>query len=175
MQPQLFQSLQRESEHLTYQWFRSGTAIGGATSASYTTPATVSGDNGATFTARVSNAYGSANSNVATLTVSASGTVSVTPQLAPLTTSQTQQFSASVTANWSVDGVSGGNAAVGTITNSGLYTPGSTMGAHVILAVNASNTSQSGTATAAVTDLAGVLLLSQRLGSHRSKSKASTH
>src|SRR3979411_2600950 len=34
---------------LSYQWQRNGTAIGGATSASYTTPATTSADNGARF------------------------------------------------------------------------------------------------------------------------------
>ncbi|HUI60283.1 MAG TPA: immunoglobulin domain-containing protein, partial [Steroidobacteraceae bacterium] len=40
---------------LSYQWSKNGTAISGATSSSYTTPATVSGDNGASFTVTVSN------------------------------------------------------------------------------------------------------------------------
>jgi regulation of enolase protein 1 (concanavalin A-like superfamily) len=53
----------------TYQWQRNGTNISGATSASYTTPATVAGDNGATFRCVVSNRAGSATSNSATLTV----------------------------------------------------------------------------------------------------------
>jgi hypothetical protein len=56
---------------LTYQWSKSGTNISGATSASYTTPATVSGDNGATFMVVVTNSAGSATSNSATLTVQA--------------------------------------------------------------------------------------------------------
>src|SRR4029077_610241 len=35
---------------LSYQWQKNGTAISGATSSSYTTPATTSSDNGAQFT-----------------------------------------------------------------------------------------------------------------------------
>src|SRR5208282_867888 len=44
---------------LTYQWYGNGTAITGATSASYTTPATVSGNNGETFDVTVTNVAGS--------------------------------------------------------------------------------------------------------------------
>lgn len=55
---------------LSYQWQKNGTNIGGATSVSYTTPATVIGDSGATFRVVVSNDAGSATSNNATLTVS---------------------------------------------------------------------------------------------------------
>src|SRR5207247_3413022 len=54
---------------LSYQWQRNGTAIGGATAASYTTPATTASDNGDQFTVVVSNAAGSVTSNAATLTV----------------------------------------------------------------------------------------------------------
>jgi alpha-tubulin suppressor-like RCC1 family protein len=54
---------------MTYQWSRGGVAIGGATGASYTTPATTAGDNGAVFTVTVSNAAGPTNSAAATLTV----------------------------------------------------------------------------------------------------------
>lgn len=54
---------------LTYQWKRGGTAISGATAASYTTPATVAGDNGASFTVTVTNAAGTITSSAATLTV----------------------------------------------------------------------------------------------------------
>ena len=54
---------------LTYQWQKNNANISGATSASYTTPATVSGDNGATFRVIVTNPVTSITSNSATLTV----------------------------------------------------------------------------------------------------------
>jgi len=56
---------------LTYQWYKNGTAVSGATAASYTTPATTTADNGATFYVKVSNSAGSATSNTVTLTVTA--------------------------------------------------------------------------------------------------------
>ena len=54
---------------LAYQWRKNGANITGATAASYTTPATTTTDNGATFSVVVSNSVGSATSNNATLTV----------------------------------------------------------------------------------------------------------
>src|SRR5207248_8354102 len=54
---------------LGYQWQKNGTAISGATSASYTTSVTTSTDNGAKFVVVVSNSAGNATSNAATLTV----------------------------------------------------------------------------------------------------------
>jgi hypothetical protein len=54
---------------LAYQWYKGTTAISGATAASYTTPATIAADNGATFHVTVSNAAGSVTSSNATLTV----------------------------------------------------------------------------------------------------------
>ena len=65
------------SNPLTYQWQRNRTAISGATSASYTTPAATTTDDGAQFQVVVSNSTGSATSNPATLTVSS------TPSPAP--------------------------------------------------------------------------------------------
>lgn len=63
---------------LSYQWQKNQTNISGATSASYTTPATSSSDNGSTFDVIVSNAVSpSATSNKATLTVNAVQTSSV--------------------------------------------------------------------------------------------------
>lgn len=57
------------SAPLSYQWLKNGTNIGGATSASYTTPATTTADNGALYRVRVTNSAGNALSNEAILTV----------------------------------------------------------------------------------------------------------
>ncbi|MCX8518383.1 MAG: DUF1566 domain-containing protein [Rhodoferax sp.] len=54
---------------LTYQWKKNGTNISGATSSTYTTPASVLSDNNAVFTVLVSNSAGSTTSSSATLKV----------------------------------------------------------------------------------------------------------
>ncbi len=69
---------------LSYQWQEAGTSVAGATSASYTTPATTAADNGSQFAVVVSNSAGSVASNPATLNVSSSSqqppeTVDITP------------------------------------------------------------------------------------------------
>jgi len=74
--------------------------------------------------------------------------------------SQKQQFTATVPggggATWTVDGISGGNSTVGLIGATGLYTAGTAAGVHTIVATSIGNTTLSASATAAVTDLAGV-------------------
>jgi parallel beta-helix repeat protein len=54
---------------LSYQWQKNSAAITGATASSYTTPATVAGDNGARFGVVVSNSAGNTASNTVMLTV----------------------------------------------------------------------------------------------------------
>ena len=54
---------------LSYQWKKGGTDISGATASTYTTPATVIGDNNALYSVVVSNSLGTVTSNTATLTV----------------------------------------------------------------------------------------------------------
>jgi hypothetical protein len=54
---------------LHYQWMKNGVNIIGATKASYTTPPTIPGDNGALFAVSVNNLAGSVTSNNAILTV----------------------------------------------------------------------------------------------------------
>jgi hypothetical protein len=56
---------------LSYQWQKGTTAITGATSASYTTAATATSDNGTQYRVVVSNSQGTATSNSASLTVNA--------------------------------------------------------------------------------------------------------
>jgi hypothetical protein len=80
---------------LTYQWKTNGTAISGATSSSYTTPATTSSDNGSQFTVVVSNVAGSAASGAATLTVSAAAvapSITTQPASQTITAGQTATF-----------------------------------------------------------------------------------
>ena len=81
---------------LTYQWNKSGVAISGATSSSYTTPATTSADNGAQFTVAVSNSAGSVMSSGATLTVNAAvipPSITTQPANQTVTAGQTASFS----------------------------------------------------------------------------------
>jgi hypothetical protein len=93
-----------------------------------------------------------------------SASVAVSPKLtAVVTTTQTQQFTASVTGNmgnpnvtWSVDGTPGGNTTVGTVSAGGLYTPPAMPGSHMVTATSVAVPSASASASAAVTDLPGV-------------------
>jgi hypothetical protein len=58
--------------------------------------------------------------------------------------------------SWTVDGIAGGNAGVGTVGINGLYTGGTTSGQHTIAATSVAYPALSSTAIAAVTDLAGM-------------------
>src|SRR6185437_4760357 len=85
---------------LAYQWRKNNAAISSATSASYTTPATTSSDNGAQFTVVVSNSAGSVTSNAATLTVNAAAVApSITTQPSSLTVTLGQVAVFAVVAN----------------------------------------------------------------------------
>src|SRR5467141_1104571 len=81
---------------LSYQWMKGGTTISGATSSSYTTPATTSSDNNSQFTVMVSNTVGSVTSNAATLRVSATAvapSITTQPASQTVTVGQTATFS----------------------------------------------------------------------------------
>ncbi|MCU0952704.1 MAG: immunoglobulin domain-containing protein [Burkholderiaceae bacterium] len=75
---------------LAYQWRRNGTDIAGATSASYTTPATTVADSGAVFSVRITNA-----SPTAAVSANAMLTVNAVPPtpVAPSITTQPQNVS----------------------------------------------------------------------------------
>jgi beta-galactosidase len=62
---------------LTYQWFKNSATIAGATSESYTTPATAAADNGSQFSVVVTSNGTSVTSNPAVLTVSSAGSSDV--------------------------------------------------------------------------------------------------
>ena len=115
---------------LSYQWKKNGTAISGATSSSYTTPATTNSDNGAQFTVLVSNAAGSVTSNGATLTVNAAPiapSISTQPSSQTVTAGQTASFSvaaagtAPLSYQWNKDGT-----AISGATSSSYTTPATT-------------------------------------------------
>jgi hypothetical protein len=85
---------------LSYQWQKSGTAITGATSSSYTTPAETTADTGAQFTVVISNSAGSVISNAAILTVSAAPaapSITAQPTSQTITAGQTATFSVTAT------------------------------------------------------------------------------
>jgi hypothetical protein len=97
-----------------------------------------------------------------TATVTGSVTVTVSPKRVGLTTGQLQTFTATVTGSstttvtWEVDTIPGGNSTVGTISAAGLYTPPSSAGTHTVGARSEADTTVTGTASAAITDLPGV-------------------
>jgi hypothetical protein len=119
---------------LTYQWFDNGTAIAGAISSTYTTPATVITDNNSQFTVTVSNAAGSTKSNPATLTTMI-GLPAITTQPTSVNVCNSASITLSVVAlnagtyQWSFNGspIAGATSssyfiASATATNAGSYT-----------------------------------------------------
>jgi sugar lactone lactonase YvrE len=70
--PAVFSVMAQGSAPLAFQWSKNGSAIAGATAASYLTPPTTNADSGATFAVTITNAVGSATSASATLTVTPS-------------------------------------------------------------------------------------------------------
>jgi len=80
---------------LNYQWQKNGANIAGATSASYTTPATTTSDSGSAFDVVISNSAGTVTSNAATLTVNAAAvapTITTQPANKTVTAGQTATF-----------------------------------------------------------------------------------
>src|SRR6185503_14483091 len=81
--------------------------------------------------------------------------VTVTPGAALISTVQRQQFTATVVngknaVTWRVDGIQGGNATVGVISNGGLYTPSLVEATHSITATSVEDPTKRGTATVTV-------------------------
>ncbi len=82
--------------------------------------------------------------------------VTISPTTAMLAVKTTQQFTANVTGTtntavtWSVDGVTGGDTSVGTITDTGSYTAPSTAGSHTVTATSVADTTKSASAATSV-------------------------
>lgn len=89
--------------------------------------------------------------------------VSISPAAESVVTGGQQQFLASVAGGngntavtWAVDGTTGGSAAVGVISSSGLYAAPAAAGTHSVTVTSVQDPSKSASSTLAVTDLAGV-------------------
>ncbi len=86
-------------------------------------------------------------------------TVTISPTRALLAVNTAQQFAVTVTGTtntvvtWSVDGINGGNTAVGTISTTGSYTSPSTVGTHTVTATSVADTSVSANAAVSVMTL----------------------
>src|SRR5579872_756798 len=142
------------------------TAVGTISSSGfYTAPAVVPSPSRLTITATsVADATKSASASVNITTPPA---ISISPTSAALSPSQSQQFAAktsglsSTSVVWSVNGIVGGNSTVGSVSNSGLYTaPTSVPGSGTITVTATSSVNSSVLAQAAVTIIAGSLVVS---------------
>ncbi len=141
----------------TFQWQRNSANIGGATNANYSTPATVSGDNGATYRCVVTNTVGTVTSASATLTVTASVSVPPTPA-APMVSgagTATPTLSGTSVAGATIR-IYDGSTLIGTVTANGsgawTFSPRLTPGTHQITttATNSAGTSPTSPAVSVV-------------------------
>lgn len=88
--------------------------------------------------------------------------VSISPASATVAAGGTQQLSATVTGSsdtsvtWSVDGVTGGNSSVGTISSTGLYTAPSSAATHTVTATSNADATKSASASVTVTAASAV-------------------
>lgn len=134
-----------------------GDATVGTVSATglYTAPASV--PSGAVTVRATHAASGTAGSASVTVTSPPPVSVAVSPATATVQTNATRQFTATVTGTtdpvaWSVNGVAGGNATVGTVSATGLYTaPASVPGAAVTVSATHAASGASGSASVTVT------------------------
>ena len=136
-----------------------------STAGLYTAPAAV--PNPAAVTVKAIAQADTTKSASATVTVTAVQPISVTvsPATATVSTSATQQFTATVTGTtntsvtWQVNGVTGGNSTVGTVTAAGLYTAPATVpspASVTVTAVSQADTTKSGSATVTITAPSGL-------------------
>ena len=149
---------------ITYQWKKNGTDISGATSSTYTTPATSMADTDAVFTVAVSNAAGPVTSAEATLTVTATAVApSITTQPAAQTVDpgKTASFSVEATGTspllyqWKLNGKDITDA-----TSSSYTTPAAAMAdsgaAYSVVVSNGAGTVTSSPASLTVTEVPAI-------------------
>src|SRR5213080_1259422 len=177
---QQFSAVVQNTSNTAVTWQVNGVTGGNATvgaissSGLYTAPGVV--PNPATVTVTAVSQADATKSAAAQVTITAATTVSVTisPTSARVAAGGTQQFSAVVqnTSNtavsWQVNGVTGGNATVGTISSSGLYTaPGvvPNPATVTVTAVSQADATKSAAAQVTITAVAGIAFYVSTTGS----------
>jgi Immunoglobulin domain len=153
---------------LSYQWRKNGTNIGGATSASYTTPATVANDNNANFSVVISNTVGNVTSQNATLTIRTAPTITTQPANQSVAVGQTATFSvvasgtAPLTYQWRKNGTNIAGA-----TSASYTTPATVIGdnsaAFTVVVSNGAGNITSNPATLTVTQAVAPRIINQPL------------
>ncbi len=98
-QPATFTVAATGSATLTYQWQRNQVNISGATSPGYTITSTIAADNGAKFRCVVTNNFGTATSNEATLTVNFPPNITMQPSDQAVTLGQPATFAVTASGN----------------------------------------------------------------------------
>ena len=168
---QVFAATVNDTQNKGVTWSLSGAGCSGAacgtltsvTTASATYNAPAAAPSPATVTLTATSVADSSKSASATISIAAAISVSVSPPSASVNVSLTQQFlatvhndSQSLGVKWSVNGVAGGNATVGTVSSTGLYTaPASIPGSGVtVTATSVADPSVS--SAASITVLAAV-------------------
>jgi hypothetical protein len=167
-QPATFSVTATGAAPLSFQWYKGGAAISGATGASYTTPATTTADSGAQFTVKVSNSLGSVTSSAATLTVVAASAVAITTQPANQTgaVGQTATFSVvatgspPITYQWRKNGTAISGATLANYTTPALAAADSGASFTVVV-TNPVNSVTSNAATVTVTAAVAPTITSQ--------------
>ena len=157
-QPAIFTVLANGTAPLSYQWQKNGSNISGATAATYTTPATTTGDSGSTYRAVVSNSAGSVTSSAATLTVNAAAVApSITTQPTNLTVTAGQAATFIVVASgtaplsyqWQKNGTNISGATLATYTTLAT-TAGDSGSSYRVVVSNSAGTATSNAATLTV-------------------------
>jgi methionine-rich copper-binding protein CopC len=165
---QQFSATVSGSTNTAVTWLVSGVAGGNSTVGTissaglYQAPAAAPAS-AVTVTAQsVANTTASASANITVVAAPTAVAVSISPTSASLQSGQSQQFGATVTGctntavTWQVNGVSGGNSSVGTI-SAGMYqTPTTTSNMNVtVTALSSYDSTASASATVAVTGTGG--------------------
>jgi hypothetical protein len=162
---QTFTAAVTNTSNTAVTWSVNGVSGGNATvgmisaTGVYTVPAVAPSP--ATVTVTATSSADNTKSASAQVTITAPIKISITPTTASVQTGMTQTFAAAVagasntTVNWSVNGVAGGNAPIGTISASGVYTAPMTVPSPATVTVTAVSVVDSTKSASAQTTVTG--------------------